>query len=72
MMRLQPEGVKEDRRRRYDNIRMLEDTLGVFKKGSYVKDGRTIYTKLSGRQMKECHVFLPEKVREIMNSIDAV
>ena len=56
---------------RYDNIKMLEDTLGIFKKGSYVKDGRTIYTKLSGRQTKECHVFLPEKVREIMNNIDA-
>ena len=56
---------------RYDNIKMLEDTLGIFKKGSYVKNGRTIYTKLSGRQMKECHVFLPEKVREIMNNTDA-
>ncbi len=52
---------------RYDNIKMLEDTLGIFKKGSYVKDGRTIYTKLSGRQMKECYVYLPDDVRDIMN-----
>ena len=55
---------------RYDNIQMLEDTLRIFKKGNYVKDGRTIYTKLSGRQLKECSVFLPEKVREIMNCKD--
>lgn len=53
-----------------DNIQMLEDTLSIFKKGKYIKNGRTIHIKLSGKQMKECRVYLPEDVQDIMNRND--
>lgn len=53
-----------------DNIQMLEDTLDIFKKGKYIKDGKTVYTQLSKKQMEECYVYLPENVREIMNRKD--
>ena len=55
---------------RNDNIRMLEDTLDIFKKGKYIKDGKTISTKLSKKQMEECHVYLPENVQDITNRKD--
>lgn len=55
---------------RNDNIQMLEDTLSIFERGKYVKDGKTIYTKLSRKQMEECHVYLPENVQDIMNCKD--
>lgn len=55
---------------RNDNIQMLEDTLNIFKKGKHIKDGETVYTKLSKKQMKECHVYLPDNVQDIMNRKD--
>ena len=55
---------------RNDNIQMLEDTLDIFKRGKYVKDGKTIYTKLSQKQMEECYVYLPENVQDIMTRKD--
>ncbi len=55
---------------RKDNIQMLEDTLSIFKSGKYIKDGKTIYTKLSRKQMEECYVYLPENVQDIMNRKD--
>lgn len=55
---------------RNDNIQMLEDTLDTFKRGKYVKDGKTIYTKLSQKQMEECYVYLPENVQDIMTRKD--
>lgn len=55
---------------RNDNIQMLEDTLDIFKRGKYVKDGKTIYTKLSQKQMEECYVYLPENVQDIMTRND--
>ena len=55
---------------RNDNIQMLEDTLSIFERGKYVKDGKTIYTKLSRKQMEECYVYLPENVQDIMNRKD--
>lgn len=53
-----------------DNIQMLKDTLDILRRGKYVKDGKTVYTKLSREQMEECHVYLPENVRDIMNRKD--
>lgn len=55
---------------RNDNIQMLEDTLSIFERGKYVKDGKPIYTKLSRKQMEECHIYLPENVQDIMNRKD--
>lgn len=55
---------------RNNNIQMLEDTLNIFKRGKYIKDGKTVYTKLSQKQMEECHVYLPENVQDIMNRKD--
>lgn len=55
---------------RSDNVQILEDTLAILKKGKYVKDGKTIFTKLSPQQMEECHVYLPETIRDIMNRKD--
>lgn len=53
-----------------DNIQMLDDTLNIFKKGKYIKDGKIISTKLSEKQMEECHVYLPENVQDITNRKD--
>lgn len=46
------------------NIHILEDTLDIFKKRKYEKDGKTIRIKLSRKQMKECHVYLPEDIKK--------
>ena len=56
--------------RRNDNIQMLEDTLQIFSSGKYNKDGKTIHTKLSKKQMEECYVYLPENVADICNRKD--
>lgn len=53
-----------------ENVQILEDTLSIFKKGKYKKDGKTIRTKLSRKQMEECYVYLPENVQDIMNRKD--
>ena len=53
-----------------ENVQILEDTLSIFKKGKYKKDGKTIRTKLSRKQMQECYVYLPENVQDIMNRKD--
>ena len=55
---------------RYDNIQMLDETLSNFRNGEYRKNGKTIKTKLSMEQAKECFVYLPEEVRDIMNRKD--
>lgn len=53
-----------------ENIKMLENTLEIFKKGSYEKAGKTIHTKLSSAQLEVCHVYLPDDVRNIMGRRD--
>lgn len=55
---------------RYDNVQMLEDTLRIFNKGKYTKNGKTVHTKLSKKQMEECYVYLPEDIQDIMNRKD--
>lgn len=55
---------------RFDNIQMLEDTLRIFKEGKYTKNGKTVYTKLSKKQMEECYVYLPENVQDIVERKD--
>ena len=46
------------------NIHMLNDTLEILKKRKYHKDGKTIRIKLSRKQMKECHVYLPKDIKK--------
>ena len=46
------------------NIHILNDTLEILKKRKYYKDGKTIRIKLSRKQMEECHVYLPEDIKE--------
>ena len=46
------------------NIHMLNDTLEILKRRKYYKDGKTIRIKLSRKQMEECHVYLPEDIKE--------
>lgn len=53
-----------------DQFKMLKDTLSIFQKGKYRKNGRTIHTKLSKKQAEECYVYLPENIRDIMNRTD--
>lgn len=54
----------------YDRIQMLNNTLNIFKAGQYVKNGKTVYTKLSEEEREECYVFLPEDVHYIINYRD--
>lgn len=46
------------------NIHILKDTLEILKKRKYDKDGSAIRIKLSRKQMEECHVYLPEDIKE--------
>lgn len=46
------------------NIHILKDTLEILKKRKYDKDGSVIRIKLSRKQMEECHVYLPEDIKE--------
>ena len=46
------------------NIHILKDTLEILKKRKYYKDGSAIRIKLSRKQMEECHVYLPEDIKE--------
>ena len=48
---------------RQDNIRMLQDTLDILKKGSYQIGGKTVSLKLSRKVMEKVEVFLPEDVK---------
>lgn len=48
-----------------DNILVLEDTLNVFKKGYYEKDGKKIKLKLSPKQQSAVQVFLPQDVKRV-------
>lgn len=50
-----------------NNIQMLEDTLSILECGRYAKNGKTVFTKLTTRQMEECKVYLPEDIQDIMN-----
>lgn len=52
------------------NIQMLEDTLSILKSGKYIKNGKTVHTKLSRTQMEECQVYLPNDIQDIMERKD--
>ncbi len=58
----------EKERRRLENIRILDDTLGILEKGSYEKDGRNINLSFSGSEMREARVYLPEDIEAIEKS----
>lgn len=53
-----------------ENIRILNDTLRVLRRGEYVKGNRTIRTKLSKQQMEQARVYLPDEVRDIAERKD--
>ena len=52
------------------DIKMLEDTLDILKKGWYEKDDRRIDLKLSDSEMKDIQVYLPDDVKEICGRTD--
>ncbi|MCC8195684.1 MAG: TIGR02452 family protein [Ruminococcus sp.] len=52
----------EREKRRLDNIRILEDTLGILEKGSYEKDGKEISLRFSAAEMEEAKVYLSEDI----------
>lgn len=43
-------------------LQMLQDTLDILERGSYVKNGERVPCKLSQREMRESVVLLPEQV----------
>ena len=47
------------------NIEMLNETLAVFARGGYEKNGRVVRLKTSFREQRECKVLLPEDVESI-------
>lgn len=51
-----------------NNVQILKDTLSILKRGKYKKNGKTVYTKLSRKQMEECKVYLPDDIQNIMES----
>ncbi|MCD7855430.1 MAG: TIGR02452 family protein [Clostridiales bacterium] len=57
------EQQKEEKRN--NNIRILNDTLNILEKGSYIKDNREIKLKFSPEQMRETKVFLPEDIEKL-------
>lgn len=50
---------------REDRLFILENTLMVLQRGSYVKDGRTVNLFLTSREMEQCQVVLPDEAHEI-------
>ncbi len=50
------------------NVQMLTDTLSVFEKGYYEKNGKRINLKLSKEEREEVDVFLPEDIESIDES----
>ena len=50
---------------RIDNISMLEDTLDIFKKGSYKVNNKQVKLKLSSKEQHVAEVLLPDDVRRI-------
>lgn len=55
---------------RDNNVKMLQDTLEIMKKGSYEVNGKTVKLKLSREEMETVYVLLPENVRDIENRTD--
>ncbi|MDO4489232.1 MAG: TIGR02452 family protein [Eubacteriales bacterium] len=50
---------------RSDNVKMLRNTLGIFEKGYYIKDGRKVGLKLTREEQREAEVLLPDKIKDI-------
>ena len=51
-------------RDRTNDIEMLNDTLEIFGRGYYEKNGKKIALKLSTKEAEEVQVFLPDEVAE--------
>ncbi|MCD8007318.1 MAG: TIGR02452 family protein [Oscillospiraceae bacterium] len=58
----------EREKRRLENIRILDDTLGILEKGSYQKGGSEISLKFSMKEMQEAKVYLPEDIEALEKS----
>ncbi len=50
---------------RNKNISILNDTLGILEKSSYIKDNQEIKLKFSPEQMREIQVFLPDDIEKL-------
>lgn len=59
--------ITDGRMMTVNNVEMLMDTLTIFNSGEYIRDGKTIHTKLTAEQAKRCSVILPQDVDAIMN-----
>ena len=53
-----------------DNIEILSDTLDIFDRGYYRTEGKTVELKLSGAEMEDVQVYLPEDVKRISQKTD--
>ncbi|MBR3642232.1 MAG: TIGR02452 family protein, partial [Parasporobacterium sp.] len=51
-----------------NEISMLQETLEIFRKGYYVKNGKTVRLKLSKEEVEEIRVFLPDDVKNYAES----
>ena len=52
------------------NIAVFKDTLKLFERGFYVKDGRKVRTKLGKAEIAENRVYLPEDIKIIEKNAD--
>ena len=55
---------------RQENIAMLQDTLDILEQGYYLLDGKQVELKLSNKEMREIHVYLPGEIQEISENRD--
>lgn len=44
---------------RPENIAMLQDTLDILEQGYYLLGGKQVELKLSNKEMRQIHVYLP-------------
>ncbi len=51
--------------KRDKNIKILDDTLKIVEKGSYIKDGSEIKLRFSYKDMAQAEVFLPEDIEKL-------
>ncbi len=64
------EKYKEERRKK--NIQILDDTLDILKKGSYLCKGQEICLRLSPEQTEQIQVFLPEDIDRLMSERQSI
>lgn len=55
---------------RENNLRLLDETLGIMEDKNYFLKDELVLLKLSGEQMKHVEVYLPEKIEELKTSVN--